>query len=67
MIQPADRAIRSAFNEAFANYTARADVNEKKALMLDYIIKRGMLTGRQIAEAREFARLDDQRWDDDAA
>ncbi len=57
MMNPADRAIRSAFNEAFANYTARADVNERKAAMLDYIIKRGMLTGRQLAEAREFARL----------
>ncbi len=57
MVNPADRAIRSAFNEAFANYTARADVNEKKAAMLDYILKRGMLTGREIAEAREFARL----------
>ncbi len=59
-MNPADRAVRSAFNEAFANYTARADVNEKKAAMLDYIIKRGMLTGRQLAEAREFARLKEE-------
>ncbi len=62
-MNPADRAVRSAFNEAFANYTARADINEKKALMLDYIIKRGMLTGREIAEAREFARLKEEDHD----
>ncbi len=59
-MNPADRAIRSALDEAFANYAARADINEKKANMLDYIIKRGMLTGREIAEAREFARLKEE-------
>ncbi len=64
-MNPVDRAVRSAFTEAFANYTARADINEKKSLMLDYIIKRGMLTGRQIAEAREFARLKDDDSEDE--
>ncbi len=59
MVNPADRAIRSAFTEAFANYTARADVNEKKALMLDYLMRRGYVNDRHINEAREFARMEE--------
>lgn len=56
-MNPADRAIRSAFTEAFANYTARADLNEHKADAWDFVIDRGYLTPREIREAREFARL----------
>ncbi len=53
-------ALQTACTKAFDAYADRAELNEKKADMMDYVVTRGWLNGRQIAEAREFARLKEE-------
>ncbi len=58
-MRPAIGALQSACSEAFDAYANRAELNEKKALMLDYLMRRGYVNDRHINEAREFARMEE--------
>ncbi len=56
-MKPATDVFKSAMLDMFDEYSKRADLNEQKAAAWDYLVDKGWLTGRKIAEAREFARL----------
>ncbi len=58
-MKPAIGALQSACSEAFDAYAQRAELNEQKAKAWDYLVDKGWLTGRQITEAREFARMEE--------